>query len=123
VNPYLERYIKNKLQGRTEYLKLDNLVQTYYLNIFRQKKYKGDDHTRAVMEVARIISQQTAPVFAENLGLKKAYSIQGEGESLSTREMLVISPEYKEYWEGVLFPAWLEFWENELTPQEVMNRL
>lgn len=36
VNPYLERYIKNKLQGRTEYLKLDNLVQTYYLNIFRQ---------------------------------------------------------------------------------------
>ncbi|NLM97168.1 MAG: hypothetical protein GX175_06120 [Halanaerobiaceae bacterium] len=131
VNPYLKKFIDNKLKGKIEYLKLDNLVQTYYLNIFRQKKYKGDDHTRAVMEVARILSQQTAPAFAEKMGLKRAYSVQEEregkgqveGEVSPVREILVIHPDYKEYWEGVLFPAWLEFWESELTPEEVMDRL
>ena len=60
---------------------LDNLVKTYELNIFRQRDYKGDDYSRAVMEVARIFSQKTAGVLAEELGWPGLISGRGRGEA------------------------------------------
>lgn len=121
VNPYLSHFITERLGDEVEFIYLDNLVKTYELYIFRQKDYKGDDHSRAVMEAARIFSRKTAGILAEKLGLAKAF-LDGEGERPEVKELPVIHPEYKDYWEEVVWPAWLEFWEQNLSPAEVMNR-
>ncbi|MFY9393686.1 MAG: hypothetical protein WAP36_03195, partial [Halanaerobiales bacterium] len=117
-----------------EFIYLDNLVKTYVLNVFRQRDYRGDDHSRAVMEVARIISQKTAGSLAGDLGLTKAY-LNGEGlkagaemragEELipGVKELLLIQPGERAYWEEVVWPAWLDFWEQDLSPEEVLKRL
>lgn len=122
VNPYLSNFIFEQLGDGVESVYLDNLVKTYELNIFRQRDYKGDDHSRAVMEVARIFSQKTAGVLAEELGLARAY-LAGEEERPEVKELLVIHPEHRAYWEEVVWPAWLEFWEQNLAPGEVLGRL
>jgi multiple sugar transport system substrate-binding protein len=134
VNPYLGHFISERLGEEVEFIYLDNLVKTYVLNVFRQRDYRGDDHSRAVMEVARIISQKTAGSLAGDLGLTKAY-LNGEGlkagaemragEELipGVKELLLIQPGERAYWEEVVWPAWLDFWEQDLSPEEVLKRL
>ncbi|MFP4661114.1 MAG: hypothetical protein ACLFPF_02895 [Halanaerobiales bacterium] len=122
VNPYLFNFIKN--EERDYFLvHLDDIVKTYSLNIFRQRRYKGDDHTRAVMETARVISQKMSSVLAEDLNMSTAYIAGMESEKANAREVLQIGPEYWKYWDEVIIPVWLDFWEEDLTPDEVMKRL
>ncbi len=123
VNPYLFNFINNKSNNKYSLLPLDNLIKTYKINVFRQKKYKGDDHTRAVMEVSRVISQRLSSVIAEDLNLADAYIPTMESENSDTQEILEISPEYREYWNAVVIPTWLDFWEKDLTPGEAVARL
>ncbi len=123
ANPYLYNFINNKLNNKYSILPLDNLIKTYKINVFRQKKYKGDDHTRAVMEVSRVISQRLSSVIAEDLNLTVAYIPTMESGTSDTREILEISPECQEYWSEVVIPVWIDFWEKDLTPGEAVARL
>ncbi|MFW6287305.1 MAG: hypothetical protein ACOC2J_00980, partial [bacterium] len=103
-------------------IQLDNIVKTYSLNIFRQRRYQGDDHSRAVMETARIISEKMSSILAEELNMSTAYLAGLESEKVNAREMIKIGPSYKDYWNEKIIPAWHQFWEEELSPEEVMAR-
>ncbi len=130
VNPYLEYFLMNK---NSEFYKvpIENLIQVFTLSVFRQRKYKGDDHSRAVMEVARIISKEQTVQLAEELGLKPAYQANETGQQIGnnsqatlpvTNKLLEVYPGEREYWEENIVKSWLDFWEKGLTPEEVMSR-
>jgi multiple sugar transport system substrate-binding protein len=127
VNPYLEYFLMKKERGFYR-IPVEDLVQVYTLSVFRQRNYKGDDHSRAVMEVARLMSERQAVNLAEEIGLKPAYrngvtAIESANDTLTAvKKILEIYPEEREYWEEVITRAWLDFWEKGLTPEEVMSR-
>lgn len=124
VNPFLERFLFD--QGKAQYNKvyLDQLVEVYTLNIFRQKKYQGDDHTRAVLEVARILAQNHGCRLAEELKLGRPLTQDGHPfPPTAFKRMLEITPDNREFWQETVIPVWLDFWQKGLTPQEVMERL
>lgn len=123
VNPFLARFIEKKMKDQIKQVMLNNMVKTYSLNVFRQKRYKGDDHTRAAMEVARIIANKYSSELATELELDPAFmEVEEKITEPQFREVLEIGPEQKKYWEKVVVPAWFEFWEKGLTPAEVMRR-
>ncbi len=123
VNPWLENFLMYKAEGRENYIRINiqNLVQVYTLSIFYQKEYLGDDHTRAVMETARVISRDHSKYLAEKIGLEPAYR-NTDMDSIQYRKILEVTPEVQEYWKDIIIPAWLEFWEKGLTPEEVMAK-
>ena len=124
VNSYLKEFVSGKMAGNIKELQVDKLKKNYYLNIFRQRKYQGDDHSRAVMEVARIFSQNLAKDLAEELALKSAYMPEYDSQVMIEAQSLIeIGPEIRDYWQGFLIPLWIEFWEEELSAREVMRRL
>ncbi|MFW5992036.1 MAG: hypothetical protein ACOCQN_02465, partial [Halanaerobiaceae bacterium] len=69
ANPFLENFIETKANNINK-VAVSNLAKIFVLNIFRQKRYQGDDHTRAVMEVARIIAKQYSSSLADELGME-----------------------------------------------------
>ncbi|MDI3548646.1 MAG: hypothetical protein PWR10_2298 [Halanaerobiales bacterium] len=127
VNLWLERFLLKKGKGNFNQIYLDGLVQVYTLSIFHQKKYQGDDHSRAVMEVARLMTEKHAGRLARELGLEEPYIDYRDGNNrpdlTGVKRMLQITPDVREYWEEVITPAWLDFWQKGLTPEEVMNKL
>ncbi|HLV09861.1 MAG TPA: hypothetical protein VKY40_06610 [Halanaerobiales bacterium] len=121
VNPYMEYFLMNRNDDFHK-IRVGNLIQVFTINIFRQKRYKGDDHSRAVMEVARAISQEYAEKMAGEIGIKPAYSKTDS----NYRKILEIYPEEREYWDRVITPTWLSFWEKDLSPEEageLINKL
>lgn len=127
VNTYLEDFCRKKLDKKIKEISLDNLVSVITLSIFRQKKYKGDDHTRVVMEVARILSEDQAEEIANDMGsLAPFYNkemIEKNGQQQDYRTILSLNPEEQEYWQAVIIPIWLQFWKEGLTPEEVINKI
>ncbi|MFW6022746.1 MAG: hypothetical protein ACOCQW_04435 [Halanaerobiaceae bacterium] len=122
VNPYLANFIKKKSAANLKIVNLNNLVQTYKLNIFRQRKYKGDDHTRAVMEVSRIFAEKLSDTLAADMGMLAAYDPDTrEPTGQLCKELLEIGPDVNKYWNKKVVPVWIDFWEKGLTPGEVMR--
>ncbi|MFW6389934.1 MAG: hypothetical protein ACOCZT_02340 [Halanaerobiales bacterium] len=121
VNIYLENYLLKK-----DYKKynIENLAKIYKMDIYRQQDYKGDDHTRAVMEVARIISEVQADELAKQLSLETAFKNKkvGQQEKSKVKPLISIKPENLDYWQNKILPAWSAFWEEGLTPEEVMKQ-
>ncbi|MFW5982251.1 MAG: hypothetical protein ACOCQO_03475 [Halanaerobiaceae bacterium] len=124
INPYLNYYFVKNRGSSVKAIYLDRLKKNYYLNVFRQKKYQGDDHSKAVMEVARIFTQNLSRILAEELGMQAAYmSDISTGVFPQVQTVIEIGPEVRDYWEEELMPLWLQFWQEELSAEDVMKKL
>lgn len=127
INPWLDRYLYKHREKVYHKINMGNLIKVYTINVFRQRKYKGDDHTRAAVEVAKYIAKDHARELAPLLGLEPSYIEPVEkGQEVNTpdyKKLLEVTPEYRDYWDKVVIPVWFDFWEKGLTPEEVMYRL
>ncbi|ACL70935.1 hypothetical protein [Halothermothrix orenii] len=126
VNPWLKEVLSNRLSDSIVEVKLDNLVRVYTLTIFRQEPYRGDDHTKAAVEVARIIAQKKAYIMASDLGLIPAFRMKKEVEQSGDisidryKPVITLTPEERDYWYKNIIPLWVQFWEDNLSPEEAL---
>ena len=111
INPWLRTFIKRENDELT-YLKLNNRIQLYTLNVFRQQPYQGHDHTRAVMETAKFISTNYSDEIADVLGLEAGYQKEGFTEK-NAKIIPGVYPEDQELWEEKILSFWIEMWNNE----------
>jgi len=118
VNPWLHYFLIKKSEGSPVYL-LDT-YQYIMLNIFKQKQYKGDDHTKAVMKVALLISRKYGQKMAEIMKTKAAYNPAINNVNNMTH-IFKNSKEMNLYWEEIFMPLWIKFWEEELSPKEMIS--
>ena len=111
VNPWLRDFIEREADEFT-YVKFNNRVQLYTLNVFRQQPYKGHDHTKAVMETAKFISTNYSSDVADIIpGLEPGYQKVGfDGEDVKV--VPDVHPEHRELWDEQLLSLWIEVWEN-----------
>ncbi len=126
VNIWLQSVLQKRNLVKTA-IYLPRRVQLFTINVFRQEEYKGDDHVRAAMEVAKIISQQFSQPLAEQFGIESAYHESGEENQTNPSESLIqlpeIYPSASELWYTKIIPVWLDFWENDLSVEEAVARL
>ncbi|MEJ6952260.1 hypothetical protein [Natronospora cellulosivora (SeqCode)] len=124
INPYLNYFLVENMSDNVKEVYLNRLKKNYYINIFRQRKYLGDDHSRAVMEVARIFSQNMSKALAEELAMQAAYMPDmSTGFMTQVHTVLEIGPEHRDYWEEEIISLWFEFWKEGISAKEVMDRL
>jgi len=116
-----ERLKEISEDNQLTFFDLDNQIQLNNIVLFRQKKYQGDDHSKAVIETAREISRILAS-FSENYSELKG--VFNEADQLSKEGLLMgIEPEAYNYWKNDLQEIWLDFWKRGISPQQVVNLL
>ncbi len=121
VNPWLKLYLHEKKINKAE-ISVAKAIKIYSINVFTQKDYKGDDHIKAVMEIARYISKNYSFEVAKILKLEPGYSVSTDFTE-DRKILFQLTPSEQQYWQEVIIPAWIDFWEKELTVEEVMDRL
>lgn len=127
ANLWLGSYLEQKECWR---LPLPGIYSQLSLLVFRQQQYRGDDHTRAVMEVASRLTRELSPYPAERLGLLPAYNPQGIPgnfpglkQGIRPTKLPGLTPEIRIKWERELWPLWIMYWEQELTLAEIRQKL
>jgi hypothetical protein len=124
VNPWLERRILDLSKKEIKWFNPGNLIKVYSLNIFRQKNYKGDDHVKVVMEVARLMTEIFALDIANNLGISPAYKIEEDiNIEIKYKKLPELEPEERDYFEDNIFSLWIDFWEKDLKVDNIINKM
>ncbi len=125
VNPWMYQFIKTNNIAKNK-MSLINRIKVYSLNIFRQKNYRGDDHTKAVMEVAKYISKEYSDKVAAELKINPGYSVTPEfikEYGKTSVEILRLTPLEQQYWQENIIPVWIDFWEENLTVEDLQTNL
>jgi len=125
VNPWMYQFIKTNNIAKNK-MSLINRIKVYSLNIFRQKNYRGDDHTKAVMEVAKYISKEYSDKVAAELKINPGYSVTPEfikEYGNTSVKILRLTPLEQQYWQENIIPVWIDFWEENLTVEDLQTNL
>lgn len=121
VNLWLKIFLLNKGAGKYE-INLPAQFSLFTINIFRQQDYQGHDHTKAAMEVARILCQDFSKPIGDNLKLEPAYRT-GWKKNYEYNQILEVTPETRKLWQKKIIPAWTAFWKEDLAPAAVMTMI
>ncbi|MFW6278576.1 MAG: hypothetical protein ACOC2G_00165 [Bacillota bacterium] len=121
VNLALLRLLEERYENRFLTVEVGDLAYKPVINVFRQQDYRGDDHSRAAVETARIICSLLARSSEKKLGVIPGYGAELPEEI--PEPIMEVDPDAREYWENDLKSAWLDFWEQGLTPEEINSRL
>ncbi|MFW5787098.1 MAG: hypothetical protein ACOCV3_02410 [Halanaerobiales bacterium] len=122
-NIWLDNYLENS-DSTNSYIRLDSIIKIYGINVFIPGDDRNSKRIKAHMEVARLISENLSNELADILSLNPAYDTTGSNTEQKTKNQLMeVNFSEQKFWQEKVWPCWIAYGENELSLNEVMEKL